>query len=327
MKRIKKVFIFTLSIIIFIIGFISGIYIGRKKGIPFVKRQLNWSIGIYTGKSPFSLFSTDTICNPVLTAEDVSDTQAEFVADPFIIMEGNKFFMFFEVYNNLTKQGDIALATSNYGLNWNYIQIILDEPFHLSYPFVFRWKDEYYLIPESSETFSIRLYKAIIFPKKWRFIKILLKGKDYVDPTIFYYDEKWWLFVGINSKKSNTLCLYHASELMGTWLEHSESPIIRGNSHKARPAGRILIFDNRIIRFAQECSFGNKKEVRAYEIDKLNINCYFEHEINESPVLKASGIGWNADGMHHIDHVQIEKGKWLACVDGYKSKFIFGWRY
>jgi hypothetical protein len=34
------------------------------------------------------------------------------------------------------------------------------------------------------------------------------------------------------------------------------------------------------------------------------------------PILKASGNGWNANGMHHIDAHQQADGRWLACVDG-----------
>ena len=31
---------------------------------------------------------------------------------------------------------------------------------------------------------------------------------------------------------------------------------------------------------------------------------------------EATGNGWNAAGMHHVDAHQQPDGKWLACVDG-----------
>jgi len=37
----------------------------------------------------------------------------------------------------------------------------------------------------------------------------------------------------------------------------------------------------------------------------------------QNPILKASGVGWNKDGMHHIDLHQVEQDKWIACVDGF----------
>ncbi len=52
------------------------------------------------------------------------------------------------------------------------------------------------------------------------------------------------------------------------------------------------------------------------EITELTTKRYHEREVNESPVLKASGVGWNASGMHHIDPHLLDDGRWIACVDG-----------
>lgn len=39
--------------------------------------------------------------------------------------------------------GDIGVAeSSDGGATWSYLGIALDEPWHLSYPFVFQWKGE-----------------------------------------------------------------------------------------------------------------------------------------------------------------------------------------
>jgi hypothetical protein len=35
----------------------------------------------------------------------------------------------------------------------------------------------------------------------------------------------------------------------------------------------------------------------------------------ETPVVEASGKGWNADGMHHVDAQQTHTGQWIAVVD------------
>src|SRR5215213_9172561 len=68
-----------------------------------------WSIGIYTGDSPYRL--KPATHNPVLTRADVTDRSATFVADPFMIRHKNLWFMFFEVMTN-TDRGEIAFATS-----------------------------------------------------------------------------------------------------------------------------------------------------------------------------------------------------------------------
>ena len=154
-------FVFLLCI------FILGMYAGRTWEAPFITRKNVWSIGIYVGDSPLNLTDCSEINNPVLTAKDVTDIQADFVADPFMIKKGDVWYMFMEVLNTKTQLGNIGLAVSKDGFKWNYKQIVIEEPFHMSYPYVLECDGEYYMIPETSETYSVRLYKADIFPTKW----------------------------------------------------------------------------------------------------------------------------------------------------------------
>jgi len=114
--------------------------------------------------------------------------------------------MFFEVMNRATDKGDIGYAESEDGIKWNYGKIIINEKFHLSYPYVFEWGDSYYMIPESVNDFSVRLYKAISFPEKWEYLGNLLSGYKNADPSIFRYDDKWWMFV--SSVENNVLNRY-----------------------------------------------------------------------------------------------------------------------
>jgi hypothetical protein len=289
----------------------------------FVRRQRNdWSIGIYVGKSPLDFAPPENINNPVLTAKDVTDVAAKFVADPFMVRENGTWYMFFEVMNFDDNKGDIALATSNDGFNWNYKQIVLDEPFHLSYPYVFKWKNEYYLIPETYEASSVRLYKAVDFPTNWSLEKTLLEGSDYVDPSIFYFNDNWWLFT--SSTDNNILRLHYSNNLMGNWIEHPKSPVIERNETIARPGGRVVVLEHKIIRYTQDDRYRYGNKVRAFEITKLTTRSYEEKEIKENPILKASGVGWNKTGMHNIDPHQIEENQWIACVDGYGESLIFG---
>lgn len=286
----------------------------------FIRRRCEWSIGIYLGKSHVDLDSPETISNPVLTAKDITDVPADFVADPFMLHENGSWYMFFEVMNARDRKGDIGLATSVDGLKWTYQKIVLSEPFHLSYPYVFKWNHDYYMIPESYKSNSIRLYKAVDFPTKWTWVTTLLDGGDYVDSSIFQVNDRWWLFT--SSPKGNILRLYYANELMGDWVEHPKSPIIQDNENIARPGGRVVIVDGKIYRYTQdvECFYGN--QVRAFEITKLTPTNYEEKQVKQNPILKASGEGWNKIGMHTIDPHKIEENKWIACVDGYSIKVV-----
>jgi hypothetical protein len=299
-----------------------GIYIGSKRGLPFVSTQGVWSIGILEGPSPFQLTAPKTIKNPILTHEDVTDIEAELVADPFMVINDSKYYMFFEVLNKITQQGDIGLASSSDGLNWDYEKIILDEPFHLSYPYVFSWEGEHYLIPESNADFSIRLYKATNFPTQWEFVGTLLKGFNFVDPSIFRFGGKWWLFFSLQS--NDILYLYYADDLMGPWIHHPKSPLLKKNPDISRPGGRVLVLDNKVFRFAQDDypTYGNQLNV--FEITELNSLSYKEKPLDENPLLQGSGTGWNADGMHHIDVQSLDDKRWLAVVDGQTNTLRFG---
>lgn len=283
--------------------------------IPEMIHKKNYALGMLRGASLVNLDPPEHIKNPVLTAADVTDAPAVYVADPFLIQQGAVWYMFFEVLNRNSRKGDIAVAKSDGGFCWTYDRIVLSEPFHLSYPYVFEWQNEYFMIPESGEADEIRLYKADNFPYKWAFIKTILPGA-FADPSIFYHDQLWWLFAG---KGHNRLHLFFADDFLGPWQEHPNSPLITGNPHIARPAGRVTLYDGKLIRFAQDDFPTYGLKVHAFEVTKLSLEVYEEKLIADF-LLEPSGNGWNAGGMHHISLGQVGENQWLAAVDGWSHR-------
>jgi hypothetical protein len=263
---------------------------------------------------PFPLTCPAEIKNPVLTAADVSDRQAEFVADPFLFHENDLWYLFFEVYDRKTDQGDIGLASSPDGLNWKYDRIILDEPFHLSYPYVFRYNNEYYMMPETHQLSDVRIYKAVHFPYEWKYQVTILNRRKYVDPSIFFYNNYWWLFV--SDTDSTNLYLYFSTHLTRGWREHPMSPIVKDDLSKARPGGRSFVYNkNKIIRFSE-----NKLKdtgVRAFEVDLLTPTQYREHEVPESPVIGPGNppVEWFVTDMHQFAPWWTGND-WLVAFDG-----------
>ena len=277
-----------------------------------------WSIGIYTGNSLHRLSTPPGVVGPVLSQKDVTDIRADFVADPFMIFENGTWYMFFEVMNAENEQGEIGLAVSNDGLSWGYRQIVLKEPFHLSYPYVFKLGCEYYMIPETLGAESVLLYKAVDFPTVWSCAASLLPGV-YADPSIFQFNDKWWMFACPKPSYNDFLRLYYADHLTGRWREHPKSPIVESNACIARPGGRVTVWKGRPIRFTQDClpSYGSR--VRAFTITHLTPTRYSEREMYGSPILSAGNDVWNSSGMHHIDPHLMPDGKWIACVDGWQQ--------
>ena len=302
--------------------FLAGTIYGRLHGVPFVSRYQNWSIGVLIGDSPLSLEPASGISDPVLRVSDVSDIDALFVADPFLLQNGDEYVMFFEAFNRRDWNGDIAIATSADGMEWTYRSVVLDESFHLSYPYVFHWAGESYMVPESAEALGVFLYRAERFPDQWIRVRTLLEGR-YVDPSLMYFSGRWWLFVG--EIGSDILRLFSSASLDGRFVEHPSSPLVVGNKSSARPAGRLLQFDGRLFRCAQDDAGDYGKRLFLFEIITLTTDEY--EEASTHTELVAGEDGWNAAGVHHLDAIEQDSGKWLAVVDGWdRRRLAFRWR-
>ncbi len=287
-----------------------------------VKRTLEtiWSISVYEGPTPFTMTPIVQSELPVITHTNVSDIQATFVADPFLLKHKNVWHIFMEVMNGNSAMGEIALSSSTDLKTWNFQKVVLKENFHLSYPYVFQWQDDFYMLPETLGASAVRIYKSSNFPFDWKHSADLLSGR-YSDPSILRYNQRWWLFVCVANSKQGTLELYYSDHLMGPYVSHPMNPIINGDNAIARPAGRLIRYEESLFRFAQDCQPYYGSAVRAFEITTLSTTDYQEKEIANSPILGATGKNWNSDGMHHIDAHQVDTHRWVAAVDGCVRRF------
>jgi hypothetical protein len=271
-----------------------------------------WTLGIYTGPSPLQLAPPANGNNPILRGADVNDFKADTLAHPFMLVEGSRYYLFFTAKFHKTDESGIGLAESKNGLNWEYKRLVVKEPFTLAHPFVFKVKNEYYMIPEAHKEKFIRLYRATHFPDKWEHEKDLLTGETYISPTLVRYKDMWWMFVGPSG--NDTLRLFYASDFKGPWTEHPLSPVVRKDLRTARPAGRPFVLDGKLYRLGQDCVPTYGYQVRAFEITDISTKNYAEKMV-ETPLVKATTQGWNAEAMHHIDAHQIAKDRWIAAVD------------
>ena len=286
----------------------------RPDGRPYPA----WSIGIYTGASLQTLAPHPGARNPVLTRHEVTDIPAAFVADPFMVREGDCWLMFMEVMNADTGRGEIALARSRDGLEWSYEGVVLREPFHLSYPYVFASDGQHYMMPETLGARAVRLYAGDPFPTKWRHVRDIIPA-TYADPSVFERAGRWWLLCCGNPCGHDMLNLFSAPTLEACWQEHAIRPLIENDNRRARPAGRVTISDGTPIRFAQDCRPQYGTAVRAFRLADLRTTSFAERELDPDPILGPGRETWNQLGMHHLDPQRTQDGSWLACVDGLRS--------
>ena len=305
-----------LAMAICVCGMLSGgVYTFAGQTRPAAKtsaRKGAWTIGIYTGPSPLQLSPPANVKNPVLTAAAVTDLKVDTLAHPFLVVEGSRYYLFFTAKHLATDTGGIGLAESTDGFHWKYRKAVVHEPFVTSHPYVVKWRGDYYMIPEAHTETSVRLYKATRFPDEWKYERDLLTGDHFISATLTHFKDMWWMFT--IRPGNETLRLFYAKELTGPWTEHPLSPIVKKDLNTARPGGRPFVLDGALYRFAQDCypTYGN--QVNAFRITDLSPSTYAEQMI-ETPVVKASSSGWNADAMHHVDAHQIGKGRWIAVVD------------
>lgn len=261
--------------------------------------------------TPFFPLSPLGPAQPILGPADVADAHATFLADPFLMRHDGLWYLFFEA---TIPRGVVALATSSDLTTWQYQHIVLAEPFHMSFPQVFEVDGTFYMTPESAVRNSVRLYRANPFPDQWDYVGDLVAGRPFADPSVFRRDGRWWMFVG--SADCSMGWLYSSDSLASGWSEHPRSPIIAGNRGRARGAGRaVQLAGGRLFRLTQNDTPTYGRATRVFEVDVLTPSDYHEFEVAGSPILAASGEGWNATGMHTCDPWWVGD-HWVAAVDG-----------
>ncbi|KAJ4971522.1 hypothetical protein NE237_004621 [Protea cynaroides] len=296
----------------------------------------SWSIGIFYGDSPFSLkpiesknvFKDDNaawpIANPVLTCASLSDTgfPSNFVADPFLYVQGDSLYLFYETKNSITLQGDIGVAKSiDKGATWKQLGIALDEDWHLSYPYVFSYHDQIYMMPESSQKGELRLYRAINFPLQWKLDKVIMK-RPIVDAIVLKYNGNYWLFgsdhSGFGTKKNGELEIWYGGSPLGPWKPHKQNPVYNTDkSLGARNGGRPFIYDGNLYRIGQDCGETYGRRVRVFKVEVLNMDEYKEVEVPMGIAEARKGRNaWNGARYHQLDVQQLSSGEWVGVMDG-----------
>jgi hypothetical protein len=202
-------------------------------------------------------------------------------ADPFLHRRGDRLHLFIEEVEHARGRGVISCCEVAPDGRPGRPRVVLEEPFHLSYPHVFEYEGRVYMIPETAEAGEIRLYAASRYPDRWRLERVLLGGMPAFDPTLVRHDGRLWLFAVVpvpGGPNTDELSLFHAERLEGPWRPHPANPVV-SDARCARPAGRVLRIGNALVRPAQDCSRDYGYAVTFQRIDVLTPTDYRESTI------------------------------------------------
>ncbi|HET8627697.1 MAG TPA: hypothetical protein VFL91_09775 [Thermomicrobiales bacterium] len=237
-----------------------------------------------------------------------------FWADPFPIRHGDGYVLFFEEYLYATGRAHIAAMPVDRHGACGAPTTVLARDYHLSYPFVFAWDGDYYMLPETRGNRTVELYRATRFPGAWELDRVLLDGINAVDATIARIAGRWWLFVNVAGEGAATtdeVHLYRAEHPFGPWRPHPRNPI-KADVRSARPAGRIICRDGRYYRPSQDCSGRYGRAIVLNEIVRIDHDDYVEREVGRIEPEPSAGLL----GTHTVNRCDD-----LVCLDG-----VLRWR-
>lgn len=247
----------------------------------------------------------------------IANPPHRFLADPFVFRHVDLDVCFVEDYDFRNKRGRISVFQIN-GNEYEELGSALDEPFHMSYPFILTVDNELYMCPETAEIREIRLYKCIDFPLRWSYHKTLMKDVSAVDTTIFYFDDKWWLMTTIDSSDIGEHCselhiFYSDAFDSDEWTPHANNPVIF-DSQRARSGGFFRDGD-KMYRVFQRQGFDQYGESMGIaQIKDLGKETYREETVScieprfAPKIVGTHSFSYN-NGLMAIDFLKVERVK------------------
>ena len=229
----------------------------------------------------------------------IPNPPGHFLADPFILSTDQQSYCYVEDYDYAQAKACISVYELQ---NERAVRIgpAIQEPFHLSFPFLFRYQSRHYLCPESSAAREIRLYECESLPDQWALRKILMTNIAAADTMLFEYEGLWWLLTNIDSAGIGDYCselhLFYAQQpVTNTWTPHPKNPVIV-DPNRARNGG--LLFDGpTIYRVSQRQGFDAYG--KAAGINRILVLTPTDYR-EEAVVAITPDFFPNIKGTHHL---------------------------
>lgn len=211
---------------------------------PFLQTEMRWDIALRDTE-------TDNIWKMVPMLSD-----RYWGADPFLWRYESKLYLFYERYDCRRGIGELAVREVNKDLTTGREYCILSRPYHLSFPHVFQYRGQLFLIPETSAHHSIEVYRAVSFPYQWELYKTIVSDISAVDTIVFSKQAEGIVlltsFTQQDSCRVENWLLYLDKDFNFIKQEKYKDRSDYGN----RNAGQILQRGDHYLRVGQDCRGG-----------------------------------------------------------------------
>ena len=234
-------------------------------------------------------------------------------ADPFIIVQGKNKYIFCEGYEKKRHLGAIYCISLENEIK--YVPIIRNN-YHMSYPNIFLYDGNYYILPETSEKKTLELYHCLEFPYKWEKDSVLLENINCVDTDIWILDGKLYLLTQEENARKKYFDIYLLD------MEKRKIKLvnqIEDSENSQRNAGNPFLGED--SKWYRPCQYSKDKygeNIIIKEIGYIN-NRYYEKKRGE---LTISKIKFKDNILNDYERIHTFNQDWdCKVIDVRKSYF------
>jgi hypothetical protein len=203
-----------------------------------------------------------------------------FWADPFPISVNGRHYIFFEDLPFSTGKGHISVIEIDRSGNASAPVKVIENDFHMSYPFLIEDGGELYMVPETAYDNTVQIYRCEEFPYRWKRHGVLLDGAFIADATLHREDDRWWMFANIGTPEAGAddeLHIFSSDALFGKWKAHRANPV-KSDVRSSRPAGRLFRQGGQLYRPGQICAPIYGSGIALHRVTHLSEDRYSEEE-------------------------------------------------
>lgn len=173
-----------------------------------------------------------------------------WAADPFPIEVNGILYIFAEIFVYSKVKGCIGYTKLQDG-KFTPWKIVIEEDYHMSFPYLFYDNDILYMCPETSASRQLYLYRCVKYPEKWEKDRVLARNVNYSD-TVFYRGKSdiYGLTCEWHGIQDHRLKLFRVS---GDGCQESTEGLNTLEYYLTRPAGKIFKKDDKDIAVSQIC--------------------------------------------------------------------------